>query len=487
MQLKIENIQRMKRIIQCLAILFSGTFLLASCLSDDSDNNFVYYDDTAITSFSLGTVNQYLHTLSSEGEDSVYKVEVTGSNYKFYIDQLKREIYNPDSLPLGTDAAHVICNVGSKNSGTVVIKNVDSDTLSYYSSSDSVDFTQPREFRVYSIGGAYYRSYTVKVNVHKEDPDSFRWNALPVESRFTAMNDMKAVALNGKVMLFGSNGTATETYFTETSGNGSWTAVTPNITLSADAYKSVTVKDDMLYTLNNGEIIASADGQTWTAVTQAAGQTGVAQLIGAGSRKLYAMGADGMPLSSGDNGATWSTDNVGGDAAKLPAYSAGMASFALATDKSSERIIMAGNPADDAFTADSVAMVWSKIEEYTPGSVQHSWMECNEENNYQLPRLSNLKMTRYGDVLIAMGGSPLGTSTAKAFEKIYVSEDNGLTWHTGDSYVMPEGFTNGSSNTFAVAVDGDKCLWIICGGNGQVWRGRLNKLGWAENQTSFTK
>ena len=29
--------------------------------------------------------------------------------------------------------------------------------LSYYSSSDSVDFTQPREFRVYSVGGAYYR------------------------------------------------------------------------------------------------------------------------------------------------------------------------------------------------------------------------------------------------------------------------------------------------------------------------------------------
>ena len=153
----------MKRIIQCLAILFSGTFLLASCLSDDNDNNFVYYDDTAITSFSLGTVNQYLHTLSSEGEDSVYKVEITGSKYKFYIDQLKREIYNPDSLPAGTDAAHVICNVGSKNSGIVVIKNVDSDTLSYYSSSDSVDFTQPREFRVYSVGGAYYRAYKVSV------------------------------------------------------------------------------------------------------------------------------------------------------------------------------------------------------------------------------------------------------------------------------------------------------------------------------------
>lgn len=477
----------MKRIIQCLAILFSGTFLLASCLSDDNGVDFVYYDDTAITSFSLGTLNQYLHTLSSEGEDSVYKVEVTGSDYKFYIDQLKREIYNPDSLPVGTDAAHVICNVSSKNSGIVVIKNVDSDTLSYYNSTDSVDFSQPREFRVYSVGGAYYRAYKVSVNVHKEDPDSFRWNALPADARFIAMSGMKAVVANGKVMLFGTDGNATTVLSAETAGNGSWTALTPNVSLSADAYKSVTVKDNVLYTLNNGELISSADGQTWTTVMQNAAANGVAQLIGAGSRKLYAAGADGKPMSSDDNGATWTADNVSGDPANLPASYAGLASFALTTDKNSERIIFAGNPADDAFTSDSTAMVWSKIEEYAPGSTEHSWMECNEGNHYQLPRLSNLKITRYGDVMIAIGGSPLGTSTAKAFDKIYVSKDNGLTWLTNDSYVLPEEFTNGQSNVFAIAVDGDNCLWIVCGGNGQVWRGRLNKLGWAKNETSFTE
>lgn len=471
----------MKRIIQCLAILFSGTFLLASCLSDDNDNNFVYYDDTAITSFSLGTVNQYLHTLSSEGEDSVYKVEITGSNYKFYIDQLKREIYNPDSLPVGTDAEHIICNVGSKNSGIVVIKNIDSDTLTYYSSSDSIDFTEPREFRVYSVGGSYYRAYKVSVNVHQEDPDSFRWNALPAETRFTSMTGMKAVSLNGKVFVFGSDGTATTALSSDASG--AWAELNPDITLDADAYKSITVKDDMLYTLNDGSVVASPDGITWT--VQAA--TDMAQLIGAGTNKIYAVDAAGMPASSGDNGVTWTADNVSGDKSKLPAYNAGLASVALNSDKTSERIIIAGNPADDAFTSDSVAFVWSKIEEYSPGSVEHSWMECNEENGYQLPRLTNLHMARYGDVLIAIGGKALGTSTATAFGNIYFSQDNGLTWHTDGSYVMPEGFTNGSSDVFTITVDEENCLWIICGGNGNVWRGRLNKLGWAENQTSFTE
>jgi len=29
-----------------------------------------------------------------------------------------------------------------------------------------------------------------------------------------------------------------------------------------------------------------------------------------------------------------------------------------------------------------------------------------------------------------------------------------------------------------MAVDDDDNLWLFCGGTGQVWRGRLNKLGW---------
>ena len=118
--------------------------------------------------------------------DSVYKETYTGSSYVFTIDQLQREIYNPDSLPLHTDPAHVICTVGTKNSGLLLIKDVDSDTLRYYQSTDSIDFTHPREFRVYANDGSAYRNYTVKLNVHQEDPDSFRWNRVAVDNRFMA-------------------------------------------------------------------------------------------------------------------------------------------------------------------------------------------------------------------------------------------------------------------------------------------------------------
>ena len=132
--------------------MLSVVVLLASCLDDDVSET-VYPSDAAITAFSLGTLNCYRTVKSSKGVDSTYKSNVTGSAYKFYIDQLNRTIYNPDSLPFGTDVAHVICTIASKNSGSVVIKNVDSDTLKYYNSTDSIDFTVPRQISVYSLDG----------------------------------------------------------------------------------------------------------------------------------------------------------------------------------------------------------------------------------------------------------------------------------------------------------------------------------------------
>ena len=104
---KNKKSKRMRRIIIPFAILFSALVLTASCLNDDNDDNITYYGDTAITSFSLGTMNRYLTTkaltqVDENGNplDSVYKETYTGSSYVFTIDQLQREIYNPDSLPL---------------------------------------------------------------------------------------------------------------------------------------------------------------------------------------------------------------------------------------------------------------------------------------------------------------------------------------------------------------------------------------------------
>lgn len=470
--------------IRSVIVLLSALLLATSCLNTD-ETEYTYYNDTAINSFTLGTLNQYYWGKTKyTDKDSLYKTTVTGSNYKFYIDQSKNEIYNNDSLPKGTDAAHVICTVNSVNSGLVVIRyeNISKeDSLVYYSSSDSIDFSEPREFRVYANDGSAYRKYTVKVNVHQEDPDSFRWNNCATVDAFKAFTDMKAVGLNDKVMLLGTNGSKTNVYTTANSDGKTWTKGIEEF--DADTYKNTAVLDGTLYAVSKGLLFSTTDGETWTEGSAFAYK----QLLGAGSKKLYALTADGKITASADNGATWTNEKMDASGEYLPADEISLAVLPSVTNKSTEDIILTGLRDLSANPSDTAAVVWSKVEEYADGSDTNQWVHYESDGGYKLPALANVSMMRYGNVLVAMGGSPEGDAQSKAFSGLYMSRDKGLTWHTDSKYVLPEGFTNDGSDVFAIAAGKDNILWIISGGTGQVWRGRLNKLGWKVYQSTLTE
>ena len=100
----------MKNKFAAFAMLFMAVFTLASCLNDDTD--YVYTDDSAITSFSVTGAKRYIHTKTKKGDkDSVYTTTSSYTSYKFVIDQNNNTIYNPDSLPCGIDAKKLVCNV----------------------------------------------------------------------------------------------------------------------------------------------------------------------------------------------------------------------------------------------------------------------------------------------------------------------------------------------------------------------------------------
>lgn len=174
LQQNFEKTSEMKR-IKTIYLMLAAMVVCSSCLSS-SDSDVTLYNDAVITSFTLGTVKRHLHTTTSAGNDSVVTTTVAGSGYKFNIDQVNRRIYNSDSLPVGCDVSRVLCTIGTYNSGAVVIEGTDSAaTLTYYSSTDSIDFSQPRTLHVYASDGSAMSKYTVEVNVHQEDGDQFVW------------------------------------------------------------------------------------------------------------------------------------------------------------------------------------------------------------------------------------------------------------------------------------------------------------------------
>lgn len=170
----------MKRYIYTLCLVMASLALYTSCLGSDDDSDVTFYNDTAITSFKLTAVNRFIHTTSSAGTDSVYKSALSKLPV-FYIDQYQGKIYNTDSLPENCDLSHVLATITSKNSGTIVVKSITSDTLNYYTGTDSIDFSVPREIRVYALNSDIFRSYEVIVNMHQAKTGVLTWQKMGAE------------------------------------------------------------------------------------------------------------------------------------------------------------------------------------------------------------------------------------------------------------------------------------------------------------------
>ena len=448
-------------------MLLFATVFFTSCL-EDADSDVTYYSDTAITSFSVTNFNTYHTTTSSKGEDSIYRVKEDGAKYKFYIDQTKNEIYNPDSLPIGTDAKHLICAISTVRGGNVFLKSVYSDSLSTISFSDSLDFSKDRVIKVISLDGKYSRSYNVKVNVHKQLADQFVWNMMGTDEVFANAEDMKLVARGKNLVLFAKNGDATEVYTTTTDAPKAWKKT--SATFGASAYKNAVVFGGRFYIMDGAKIYASEDAEAWTEVVE---NLQIKRLAGSDRNSMYAVADDGIMVSN-DGGKTWNKDLLSDNASLLPGDEISMTVLPITTNKDIDRIAIIGNRNNDA---DKYASVWNKLSEYVPTTETHEWnfVEQTPKDSLRLPRLKGLKVIAYAGGMYAIGGQPY-SGDLRAFDHVYFSKDGGITWLNDKRFIFPYRFM--CNNSFAMTTDEAHNIWLICGKSGQIWRGRLNGLAW---------
>lgn len=469
----------MKKYISWVGLL-SMLFVFAACMGDDDNISYLTYDDTGVTGFSLSAANQYLHTTGSQGQDSIYKKTVTVSDYDFYIDQENNLIYNPDSLPCGTDAKHILLSITTRNSGQIYLKNVANDSAFYYHATDSVDFSNPRTFQILSQSGNYYRSYTVKVNVHQQEGDDFNWHKLSTNNLFANMQAMKAFAAGGNVYLFGFNGVQTQLYQTAEEDGQNWLA--SDQLFDADVYKNVVTRGDDVFVLNAGQVLRMNAGQ-WTVMGS---NSDLKQLVAASTTELYAIGQDGSMMVSRNDGVSWTTDVMDEGKELLPLNAISYTYQPLKTNDDIDMVVMTGLRDEEAYPNDTTAVVWTKLVEYSEYHRNYPWtfVDIADDNNYALPRLANLVIMGYDNGLLAMGGSGVGACTKKGFDSFYYSQDGGITWKKPD-YALPTDMS--SSNVFTATVDSQNFIWIVCGQSGEIWRGRLNRMGWTKEQNEFLK
>ena len=415
----------MKRVFRNLGVLLVAPMLLASCLGDGDTEEITPHSDVAITSFTLGTLNRDTHTTSSTtGNDTIIRTTLTGSDYKMTIDQLGHQIYNQTSLPLGTDIKHVVCTVVSKNSGWITLKSMTSDSLSWYSSTDSIDFSQPRTFRIFAIDNSGYRDYTVTLNVNATEGLDFGW---------TKMKDDDALA--------------------------GWTA--KKLVPFADTVKlvddGVVMRAGKGYRINGqGYVEASEDLENWSLADGVVyTNANLKQLLGASSKELYALGNDGMLKVSADAYAKdWANETLDEAASLLPANNIAMISWPYASANNTDYVLMVG----DASYANNQTSVWRKLSCYdTEANNKWVFMGLDDSNRYTLPVQEHLSLTCYNGHVLAIGDA----------KTIYESRDQGLTWREESIYQLP---TSVQGTQFSMTTDSQGRLWVITN-SGQLWKG----------------
>ena len=448
-----------KRLAIYLAMLML-TFVVTSCFDDDDDANYSPY--AMMTSFGIGDVKSKYPVFTETGADTFQVRTIKGSSYPFSINQVTCEVYNPDSLPFATKVDKITMNMQVAGYAMIYVDSL--GAFDYFNAADSLDFTNPRKFRITSASGEYYRDYTVSVNVHQVNPDLMSWERY---ASIDGMHPLRSLEHNGSMCLFGKKDDQFQLATAELQGVPLWQqTVIAGLPATANL-ATVQSFGDALYVVAADGIYTSADGVEWSSAYEC---DGALAIVGASDD-------DGKMWVATDNGFLVTADgekyeSAGALPADFPVYGVSIASYTMNHNKGITRYMLAGYTTE---AMDGDAVVWSKL------STEKNWTKYENENNpFPCPSLKGLTVVRYDDFLYALGGAGVAEGNpVDAFSSFYISRDNGITWKSPDDFYqrMPADL-QGYDAPFVVTVDSKNVMWIVCAGDKPVvWKGIVNRLG----------
>lgn len=461
------------KFLPLIAVFFAATSIMTSCLDNDVDQ-ITYTSETSITGFSLGTLHIDRVGKDKDGKDSAYVDTLNCSDYPFTIDQINRTITNKDSLPVGTHIDKVITSI-TYDAGMLAYKPKGSERDTIWTSTDSIDFTDPVEFKVYAYSGVEGKPYTITINVHKQEPDTISWKKFD-NNPFSAGNlsEQKAVYANEKVYVFGKNGNGTHIEYSDVANDNpsSWVPVTDNIPSNIDTYSATVCAGYIYFLAGTNKQLYKLDANS-NEITSVGTET-FEMLIGGNDIKseLYAVkgGKSGIYKEN-----TWTED-----ADPFTQFPAGKPFFSNTTTASynsniTSTVALCYNQGTTA--NDTTALVFNRM------SSDNKWEERIQ--NLPLPNLENVTMIYYDGKLYAFGG---GYKEIKPFSQFYCSTDNGLCWRpVTECMAFPSEFgtlytTHHSNYSCAVTpklengTSRGNFIWIVWE-DGSISRGRINRLG----------
>ena len=443
-----------------LLLLLALVILASSCSEKDNvvstSNDYCY-----ISSVILGNVKRKVQNTN---------VTFSAVDYEMTINQRTNNIENRDSLPYGSQLSRVIATIHFDGSTLAYREKGSNSEWTSYNATDSLDLTKPLELFLTSNDNQSSRIYTLKVNVHQQEGDSLFWKQCDNNvAKLTDMTDMKAFVLKDKLFVLGQKAsgiTLAERSSTETEGEWTETPVT-DLPATTDI-QTLRQYEDMLYlSTNDGNIFSSADAKGWR--QEGSTYSAPLKLVEKTEKYYYAI-SEGKILRSAD-ASTWEEETLDTDATMLPTTD--IRALSAEQANGNNRIILVGQSENS-----DNAVVWNKMWNDSENEENAEWIyfPITHDNNIPCPRLEYLNLLPYDGKCIAFGGASIDNSK-KALETMYVSQDYGITWRPDKEHRMPVEL-KGIDGCITSTVDENYFIWIIT--NAQVWRGRLNRLGFAQ-------
>ncbi|MDE5709726.1 MAG: hypothetical protein K2I27_00970, partial [Bacteroides sp.] len=185
------------KFLSVIASFLVMSVVISSCL--DSDNTYEFSSDATLHAFAI---------------DTIY-----GVDYTFTIDQLNRLIYNRDSLAIGADTLIDSILITTMTVTGWVTSGSPTDTV--VNTANAMDLRPAMntdngmKFKVHAADGISVREYTLKINVHQQDPDSLVWTDMQTKGNVfsNAVNngEQKAIILKDELWVYASHTTAYKT------------------------------------------------------------------------------------------------------------------------------------------------------------------------------------------------------------------------------------------------------------------------------------
>lgn len=445
--------------IKFLSVILSFLLMsiaISSCL--DSDDNYEYSSDATIRAFGIDTIGK-------------------GIYYKFTIDQLKREIYNVDSLPVGSDTIidkiliDTLTVTGWVTSGL-------NDTL--FNTSDSVDLREPIKLKVHAADGVTVREYTIKVNVHKQDPDSLIWREMAALPASPVSGKQKSVILKEELFVYTSSTTAYRSSLS-TPASLQWSLINVKLPEGAKLNSIVSFNNQLFITTTSGEAFYSDNGISWTKMDMQGMQMvtflgGIPEdkVTGSKNRLTGIFTKDGENYFCAKNieETTWeiSEETIPKD---FPLE--GIYSTVFTNASGIKQTVIVGNTETTA----EETVPWFTMDGLT-------WADMSTPTDFSCPAMKNPSIMYYGGLFHMMGGdfniirtSRVGIEWNEAATKFrYPTEIKVTPGEEEDDKDTIEYISLfKDKGDYSLTIDTNHYIWIVWSSDGSVWRGRQNKLG----------